>query len=765
MEAELAWENLYAYLSESTEKEFYDFTSSTKLDILNNGLILHKEGLLGVMDEWLTDELEKNFEAELRTSFWNFFNKDTEKNNSIEIVPQAFGNLFELLSRRLEPFYRLKFLECKIENKKFSKDKVKKAFFTITHSLISSIIFLSNKNFYDKHIRLYLQKNIEICENLQKSGDLVFEKNLLNRGDVHCNGIQVFLSLLKNLAEWKMLNLIITNPFLEFLSQKIEVYIKTLCEATFEKSYINSIFDWISKNISEDIFNKILGSELCNIKLEAFHIEKFKFYAIESYGQARINQLFDIIIEFPDSFPVLEDLVICLKMNSNLKKNLVISLKNALRNRLLHQGVTTSDILTAYIATMRALRILDQSGVMLEVVGEPVKKYLKHRDDTVRSIVTSLTEECNDDLANELNRKRLLADDDDSGEESIDVNNWHKWEPDPVEAEPLKTSQASRSFDIVSMLVNIYGSKELFIDEYRTLLADRILTQKDIDMDKEIRNLELLKLRFGENQLHQCEVMLKDVTDSRRINAQIVENDQAQNTSAEIPIECIILSAQFWPSRLKDDNVELPSCILNSMEHFKKRFEILKGNRTLFWKPHLGLVDMEIEMNGHQFSFEVSPVHATIMWHFQNKSKYSLDELSALMQMPSQALHRKIVFWQRKGILKEDGSDSYSLVEDLRTASSEELNGTHDEGLESALISNKDHKEEKFQVIWSYIVGMLTNLESLTLERMHSMLKMFSVQGPGSQCSMEELKNVLDAKVKESKLTYFNGTYRLAQNT
>ena len=36
--------------------------------------------------------------------------------------------------------------------------------------------------------------------------------------------------------------------------------------------------------------------------------------------------------------------------------------------------------------------------------------------------------------------------------------------------------------------------------------------------EKEIRNLELLKLRFGEAPLHQCEVMLKDVGDSKRIN-------------------------------------------------------------------------------------------------------------------------------------------------------------------------------------------------------------------------------------------------------
>lgn len=92
------------------------------------------------------------------------------------------------------------------------------------------------------------------------------------------------------------------------------------------------------------------------------------------------------------------------------------------------------------------------------------------------------------------------------------------------------TSKSRRASDIISMLVNIYGSKELFVNEYRTLLADRILTQFNYEIEKEIRYLELLKLRFGETQLHFCEVMLKDVADSKRLNTRVTE---ARNKSGE----------------------------------------------------------------------------------------------------------------------------------------------------------------------------------------------------------------------------------------
>ena len=90
-----------------------------------------------------------------------------------------------------------------------------------------------------------------------------------------------------------------------------------------------------------------------------------------------------------------------------------------------------------------------------------------------------------------------------------------------------------RSADIISMLVNIYGSKEVFVNEYRTLLADRILTHYNYDTARELRYLELLKLRFGETQLHSCEVMLKDVADSKRLNTRISEQCEGEREKEE----------------------------------------------------------------------------------------------------------------------------------------------------------------------------------------------------------------------------------------
>lgn len=41
------------------------------------------------------------------------------------------------------------------------------------------------------------------------------------------------------------------------------------------------------------------------------------------------------------------------------------------------------------------------------------------------------------------------------------------WEPDPVLADPTRSSRTRRMSDVIAALIGIYGSKELFITEYR----------------------------------------------------------------------------------------------------------------------------------------------------------------------------------------------------------------------------------------------------------------------------------------------------------
>lgn len=79
------------------------------------------------------------------------------------------------------------------------------------------------------------------------------------------------------------------------------------------------------------------------------------------------------------------------------------------------------------------------------------------------------------------------------------------WEPEPIDAGPgmicdltdissiLTVSLIDPDFrtnkpsDIISTLVSIYDSHELFIKEFQVLLAQRLLAIKDGNYDKEVR--------------------------------------------------------------------------------------------------------------------------------------------------------------------------------------------------------------------------------------------------------------------------------------
>jgi len=92
------------------------------------------------------------------------------------------------------------------------------------------------------------------------------------------------------------------------------------------------------------------------------------------------------------SIAAIEDLRQCLA-NTGHHAKLVESFRTALRQRLLTAGAATTDILLQYVSTIKALRTMDPTGVVLEAVAEPIKEYLRGRKDTIRCIVTMLTDD------------------------------------------------------------------------------------------------------------------------------------------------------------------------------------------------------------------------------------------------------------------------------------------------------------------------------------------------------------------------------------
>lgn len=498
--------------------------------------------------------------------------------------------------------------------------------------------------------------------------------------------------------------------------------------------------------------------------------------AYEIFAAIRIEQLFDMIVEFPDSSPAIEDLRGCLQQCFSFRSKVVDTLRLSFEERLLHPGVATNDILTAYIQTIKALRLLDPTGVLLQLVCDPLKSYLKGKSDTVRCIITALTDE-NSELIPELVKGVPSTGDEHtshSDDEAI-VKNWQSWKPDPVDAARApKGSKSVRSSDIVSILVDVYDSKDMFVEEYQRLLSQRFLTAFDCNADFERRNLELLTLKFGESDLHACEVMLQDMTSSKRIDSRINSGEIANHFFRDFAINCIILSSQFWPEKLdlpyydEGDTLILPSIVEQAIDCYTKAFETIKGNRTLQWKKNLGKVDLTLEFGDRSVSLLVTPLQAATIYLFQDKSSWKLNELASATGVSVSLMRRKLIFWQNKGILREFAHEEFVLVEDqssvdLATSISNLMELDAEESIPLDNSRKEKPEEDKFRIYWSYIENMLTNLSDMTLEKIHSTLQMFALQGTSSgELTLQELRQFLERKTRDGKLTYSSGYYRLA---
>merc|ERR1719481_1597893 len=184
---------------------------------------------------------------------------------------------------------------------------------------------------------------------------------------------------------------------LEIVQDKITSHVQETCKGSFDCSYLASLEEWL---------DMVVVAWVKEALMSGISRKKLLEHLYNTYTKARIEQLFNIIIEFPDSQPALEDLRDCL-VHTDLRSHLTSSLKQVLDAKLLHPGVNTADILTAYIAAIRALRVLDSSGVVLELVCTGVRRYLKTREDTVRCIVQSLIDEATE-LTEELTRGQGL---------------------------------------------------------------------------------------------------------------------------------------------------------------------------------------------------------------------------------------------------------------------------------------------------------------------------------------------------------------------
>ena len=169
------------------------------------------------------------------------------------------------------------------------------------------------------------------------------------------------------------------------------------------------------------------------------------------------------------------------------------------------------------------------------------------------------------------------------------------------------------------------------------------------------RNIEILKIRFGEAALQVCEVMLRDMTDSKRIDGH-VQSQRAVSyyfvkfTSLKISffslqksiVHPTIISRHFWPS-LETSEMIMPGqfqqfvfsslalkaskskwscillCLFRLQTDYAHEFTVFKPDKKLKWLPHLGTVQLELQLEDRVVDVDVPPLEAAFIELFSQK--------------------------------------------------------------------------------------------------------------------------------------------------
>ena len=581
--------------------------------------------------------------------------------------------------------------------------------------------------------------------------------------------------------------------FAEVMSDILTMHIKSTFAGvwTSPSSVGEQLRNWIENSFSRLVVEilssmKTIHASAADQLVDVTHadVETWQEMGINKLGALRTEELFDVIVEWENgSQGAIEDLKRYVTTPSS-RTYLTTTFSSIVSHRLLQPGASTTEILQVYISIIRAFTLLDPKSVLLDRVARPIRRYLRERDDTVNIVVGGLLADPEDEsnasdilqeLAIEMNKSTAVKGEDETDEGDLDYDDM-KWMPDPVDAGP--DYKKSKNSDVIGSLISLFESKDVFVKEFQNILGERLL-QKEYEFDREIRVLELLKLRFGEAALQACEVMLRDILDSRRVDTFIHKDRELDLNDDSAPeLHTRILSHLFWPS-LHSETFFIPPKVESLQSRYSTGFENLKQSRKLTWLHALGQVTVILDLEDRTVTEEVQTWQASVIYAFQpspSEDPYTpisrtFDDLIETLQMTDSLLQNALTFWIGKLVLKQTSTSppTYTVLETLSdedgaqpgttSAAIVAAAETATSAAAPAVLSEHEVAQEKMEVYWQYVVGMLTNGGPMPLQQIVMMLKL-TVPG-GFPFGNEELKDYLEEGVKAGKLDFVGGIYKI----
>lgn len=231
-------------------------------------------------------------------------------------------------------------------------------------------------------------------------------------------------------------------------------------------------------------------------------------------------------------------------------------------------------------------------------------------------------------------------------------------------------------------------------------------------------------------------------------------------------IDAMIVSRHFWPT-IHGRVFKMHPRAATYLSKFSSRYSVLKAPRELDWKLNLGVVELDVVFGGDQKrSFRVDPLHASLLLHFEDSGRWAFELLAEKTGLAKSELRKKMMLWVNFGVIQQESSNCAYVVPQRLS----DLDGprgkrggvmmiTSDGDEPDRAVSGEEQMVARMKVFEQYIMGMLTNLGALPLQRIHNMLKMFA-SGEYDKTT-DELLHFLNELVDAGKLEHICGVYSI----
>ena len=434
----------------------------------------------------------------------------------------------------------------------------------------------------------------------------------------------------------------------------------------------------------------------------------------------RVRDVFEMVKAYPESVPALRDLRRGL-VATGLWRALERQLRRDVAQRLLTSATTTYVLLVTFIKTVKAVRVLDPTGLVLDAVAAPIRAYLAQRRDTVQCVVdalvragsrtTTTTTTTTTGTSSTTGTTRGGDDITDAfrAEQAAVVHeNPLRWTPAPTTPAPVAAAHderaslfgSARDADILPMLESLWGSHERFTAQYARALADVLLDKDDWDVRAEAGQLAALQTRFGAAALQACDVMLHDIAASAAAAERV--DAQFPTSPADVTITTIV-SHHYWPEDVvqqradgfeggaeeedDDDNDGsgqqgdaatagsgaqrraadfYPRTVWQALQSYAQHYAAAHPHRRLRYLPTLGYAIVEVAAPGSSEAvpLRVSPVEAAVVARFAQQGTWSVGALAAQLHVSKSSVTKALVFWASKGFIAATDSEctQYTVV-------------------------------------------------------------------------------------------------------